>query len=119
MITTNGSIAVGVDLVSVPRFKRLLVRYGHHFSERIFTPFEWELYRQYQLRLAARFAAKEAVGKAMGTGLAHMHPFGGPATDIETANLSEGSPVLCLYGAAREQADQLGIIRFEISLSHN
>jgi holo-[acyl-carrier protein] synthase len=79
---------------------------------------EREIYGQNPQRLAARFAVKEAVGKALGTGLAHMHHFGVPATEIETINLSGGSPALRLYGAAHEQAIRLRIVLFELSLSH-
>lgn len=113
------STLVGVDLVSVTRFKRILSRYGDHFSSRVFTSYEMDVYGRSPLRLAARFAAKEAVGKALGVGLFHMAPNGIPATDIETRNSRSGRPILHLSNRAIMYAEELGVDDLNISLSHN
>ena len=65
---------IGVDIVEVPRVKRLLERYGERFAARTLAPAEWDGFRASvhpALYLAGRFAAKEAFSKAMGTGLRH------------------------------------------------
>lgn len=106
-------IQVGVDLVETSRIKSLLVRYGERFSRRIYTTRELEACRNHPERLAARFAAKEAVAKSLGTGI-------GPISwrEIEVINDVKGKPSLVLYGAAAETAANLGLTEWAISLSH-
>lgn len=110
-------IAVGVDLVEVDRVRRLLTD-NTAAEEDIFTRRErayCEGKRNRLAHLAARFAAKEAVLKALGTGL-------GPGTrwtDVEVVNTPLGQPRVRLSGAARERAARSGAASIELSLSHS
>ncbi|MFC8920800.1 holo-[acyl-carrier-protein] synthase [Streptomyces sp. WAC05374] len=110
-------IAVGVDLVPVSRVERLLAD-NPAAEQDIFTPREagyCAAKRNRPAHLAARFAAKEAVLKALGTGL-------GPGmrwTDVEIVNTPLGQPRVRLSGGAAERAARLGASSPEISLSHS
>lgn len=107
----------GIDLVEVARIARLLADHPERFRERCFTPAE-QAYAKSSARetehLAARFAAKEAVLKALGTGLRH----GIAWTDIEVVNDASGRPMITLSGEAANAAVRLGIRSWAISLSH-
>ncbi len=110
-------VSVGVDIVDVGRVQRLLDRHGQPFLERVFTPEE----RTYCLagprpgeRLAARFAAKEAVMKCLGTG----HARGVGFHQIEVLRRPSGEVAVALRGAAQDVGQQLGIGRIHLSLSH-
>lgn len=104
----------GVDLVSLPRFERALHRHGQRLLDRIFTPDEQALCAGKVASLAARFAAKEAAAKALGCGI-------GPVSwlEIEILRDEQGTPVLHLHGAARQQAQIRGTPHTAISLSHD
>ncbi|MEL7472864.1 MAG: holo-ACP synthase [Planctomycetota bacterium] len=110
-------IALGVDLVDVARIKRSIDRHGDRFLERVFTPDEiayaGDKKRRFE-HLAARFAAKEAALKAIGTGWRS----GIAWTDIEVRSLASGEPALSVYGRAGELAREKNIDRWLISLSH-
>lgn len=107
----------GIDIVDVARIRRMLAEHGESFRSRCFTPDEVV----YCLKggrasehFAARFAAKEAVLKALGTGWS-----GGIAwTDVEVALLPTGQPTVLLHGKAAEVAASAGIHSWAISLSH-
>ncbi len=108
-------LGLGVDVCPIERIAGALGRHGHVFSDRIFTDRE----RQYagngavkHDRLAARFAAKEAAIKALGA------PDGLRWKDMEVVNASDGAPTLCLAGRAKERADELGVSRVMLSLTH-
>jgi holo-[acyl-carrier protein] synthase len=103
---------LGVDVVSVPRFRRLMERWGERALGRLFAPEEGAAGLSYT-RLAARFAAKEAVMKALGAGVTSVGWH-----DIQILSLPSGRPRVQLQGRARELAERLGITRIEISLSH-
>lgn len=103
-------IGVGIDLVDVPRFTRTLER-RPAIACRLFTDAERELSRPE--RLAARFAAKEAVMKALGSGLGSM-----AFRDIEIASLASGQPTLVLHGRASEMALAKGVRTWHVSLTH-
>lgn len=111
-------LAHGVDLVSVPRIAAMLGEHGDKFIARCFTPAEAEYARSRPKRshehLAARFAAKEAVMKALGTGLDQ----GVSWTDIEVTRDATGRPGVRLTGGAKAHADRLGLKVWLISLSH-
>ncbi|MEC9372890.1 MAG: holo-ACP synthase [Planctomycetota bacterium] len=111
-------ISHGVDLVEVARIQRMLGDHPERFAERCFTPSERaycdEGDRRRAERYAARFAAKEAVMKALGTGWRD----GMAWTDIEVRRQPSGAPVLFVTGRAAEIASGLGIRRRLISLSH-
>jgi holo-[acyl-carrier protein] synthase len=106
----------GVDC-EVPRIEAAIVRYGRRFLERIFTPKEIayaDSKANRSERYAARFAAKEAGMKALGTGWR-----GGIAwRDFEVANLSSGRPTLQFHGRAAEIAAKLGVHHVALSITH-
>lgn len=113
------TIAHGVDIVRVMRIAEMLRDHGDRFVERCFTPGEAGYARSMPRRsaehFAARFAAKEAVMKALGTGLAD----GIRWTDIEVVREPSGAPRVELVGRALEIARSMGITRWLISLSHS
>lgn len=107
----------GIDLTEVSRIGAMVAEHGDKFLERCFTQRERAYAGDRNRRdehLAARFAAKEAVLKALGTGWAQ----GIAWTDVEVVLLPSGQPTLALSGKAAELAKQLGISRWVISLSH-
>lgn len=106
----------GVDLVEIARVWAAIVRHKERFLERVFTPREIAQCSERMESLAARFAAKEATAKALGTGI-WRHGIGW--TDIEVVRLEHGAPSLHLHGAARERARQLGWSTWTVSLSHD
>ena len=103
----------GVDLLEIERLRAALERHGERFLTRIYTPAERELCAGNVASLAARFAAKEAVAKALGTGLGDV-----AWTEIEILRAASGAPVLRLHGKAQALSDQLGLRQWSISLSH-
>ena len=103
----------GVDLIEIERLRNALERHGERFLARIYTPAERELCAGNLASLATRFAAKEAVAKALGTGLGAI-----AWTEIEILRLETGAPVLRLHGKASALAEQLGLSQWSISLSH-
>ncbi len=111
-------VAHGVDLVWVPRIGEMLRDHGEKFLGRCFTRAEQEYClgntRRKVEHLAARFAAKEAVMKALGTGLAE----GIAWTHVEVVRLASGEPRLQLSGEAAKAAATRGIGSWLISLSH-
>lgn len=106
---------IGVDLVSVDRIIRAVARYGERFLDRIFTPEEKSLCSGDAGRLAGRFAAKEAVSKALGTGLWRT---GVVFQDIEILRGQNGEPIAKLHGAARRHFESIGGIACHVSISH-
>ena len=104
---------VGVDLVDTHRIGRMLERHGDRFLDRVYTPAEKEYCKGRVLSLAARWAAKEAVSKALARGFAGI-----PWRDIEVINDARGAPHVLLYGAAHAEAEALGLTEWSISLSH-
>jgi holo-[acyl-carrier protein] synthase len=108
---------IGVDLVSIPRFARLMERRGEAAIVRFFTPAEAERCRSSKSSLesfAARFAAKEAFFKALGTGWG----LGGRWTEVEVVSAPSGAPSLRLTGRAAEAAAERGAVRIHLSLTH-
>ena len=110
-------IGHGVDIVETSRIEQLLGDHPERFLERVFTPGEQSdsssSKRQHE-HLAARFAAKEAALKALGTGWSQ----GIGWTDIEVVRAENGKPSLHVTGRAAEIAGELGIERWHVSLSH-
>jgi holo-[acyl-carrier protein] synthase len=111
-------IGHGIDIVETARIGRLLQDHGEHFLDRVFTKTEQqhaELNGKRQIeRLAGRFAAKEAVLKALGTGWRGKIAW----TDIEIAALPSGQPMIRLSGECARIAAELGIVRWMLSISH-
>ena len=106
-------VRTGVDLVQVKRVAQLLERYGNRFAYRVFTDVELAACGWRAERLAARLAAKEAVAKALGTGIGQVR-----WRDIQVINDLQGQPVLELGGSASRLAGELGLAHWSISLSH-
>ena len=111
-------IAHGVDLVEVPRIAAVIERHESRFLDRTFTHAELAYADANPKRrtehLAARFAAKEAVFKALGTGWAR----GIAWTDCEVTRSGEGRPGVALTGKAAKIAEALGVVGWLLSLSH-
>lgn len=108
----------GVDIIDTDRVQRMIESHGEHFLSRVFTAGE----RQYAAantkrlaeHLAGRFAAKEAILKALGTGWS-----GGIAwTDAEVVREPSGRPTVQLHGRCAELAEELGITQWWLSISH-
>ena len=110
-------VGTGVDLAEVPRIKASIERYGEKFIRRVYTPAEIAYVERkankYQ-RYAARFAAKEAGMKAIGTGWRR----GVTWQDFEVANLPSGKPTLLLHGVAADFAGKLGVKNISLSITH-
>jgi holo-[acyl-carrier protein] synthase len=110
-------VGTGVDLAEVPRIRASIERFGDRFVERIFTPAEIAYVtrkaNRYE-RYAARFAAKEAGMKAIGTGWKR----GVTWQDFEVANLPSGKPTLLLHGVAAAIAARLGVRNISLSITH-
>lgn len=103
----------GVDIVDVSRIAFAVERWGGRFLDRIWTEREQFSCRGRYPELAARFAAKEAVSKALGTGMVGLI-----WREIEVAPDRLGKPLVFLHGAARARADFLGLDTWAISLTH-
>ena len=107
-------LAVGVDIIEVTRINQSLDRLGVRFLDRIFTAREQAYCEGRATSLAGRFAVKEAVAKALGTGIGDVG-----WRHIEIVNDEQGRPQLVLYGAANKLAESLGLFHWSISLSHS
>jgi len=111
-------LTTGVDLVELKRVERLVHRYGERFLQRVYTPAEVLYCRGRVAELAARFAAKEAVSKALGVGMRMMASDGIGWHDVEVLPDGRGKPHIYLRGRAAERAAELGLDEWAISLSH-
>jgi holo-[acyl-carrier protein] synthase len=110
-------LGTGIDVTETARIEKALARHGDRFSRRIYTAREiqyCEKFKNRAERYAARFAAKEAAFKALGTGwrggIRWIH--------AEVSRRPSGKPELLLHGAASERAEQLGVRRISLSISH-
>lgn len=105
--------AIGVDLVEVDRIAAALARHGQRFLRRVYTEYERGYCQGRAPELAARFAAKEAVAKALGTGI-------GPVawTEVEIRRTASGAPRIVLRGRAAALARDRGLGQPIVSLSH-
>ncbi|MEX0800654.1 MAG: holo-ACP synthase [Dehalococcoidia bacterium] len=106
--------AVGVDIIEIERVEAALGRFGERFLGRVYTSLEAAVCRGRVSELAARFAAKEAVMKALGTGAK-----GVAWREIEVLPNHRGKPLVYLYGRARERAERIGLGGLDVSLSHS
>ena len=105
---------IGIDIIEIARIERAIARWGEGFLRRVYTDPELKLYRKKLSSLAARFAGKEAVLKALGK------PIKGTGwREIEILSNPSGKPLVRLYGKAQNQAKGLGLGRLAISLSHS
>jgi holo-[acyl-carrier protein] synthase len=111
-------VGLGLDIAEVDRIEAAIVRHGAPFLERLFTPNEvsyCEKHKNKFERYAARFAAKEAAMKALGTGWSR----GVRWRDIEIVREPSGKPTLRLEGVARQIADRLGVKNISVSITHS
>ena len=106
-------LRTGIDLIEIPRFSGAVERHGERLLQRVFTPAELADCHGHRASLAARYAAKEAVSKALGTGI-------GPVAwrEIEILRGPAREPVLYLHGAAAQKSSALGLREWSVSLSH-
>jgi holo-[acyl-carrier protein] synthase len=113
LLPTQGiNVAIGVDIIEIERVRSVLAHHGERFLQRVFTEQEIQQCRGKALKIAGRFAAKEAISKALGTG---MH--GISWRELEIVQLSTGRPSVRLYGNASVRARELGLSAFDVSIS--
>ena len=107
-------LCTGVDLLETDRMAGLNPRIRQRFIRRVYTERELAQIRDEDQTLIARFAAKEAVSKALGTGI-------GPVSwqEIEILEKPSGAPYVVLHGKAKEVAESLGLQHWSLSLSHS
>jgi holo-[acyl-carrier protein] synthase len=109
-----GAVAVGLDVIEIARIAEILERHGDRFLRLIYTERERERYAKRIPELAVRFAAKEATSKALGTGIRGL-----TWRDMEILSNRRGKPILVLHGGAAARAELLGLVSFDISLTHS
>ena len=105
---------IGVDIIEIARIEKAINRWGERFLQRVYTEPELRLCRKKPQALAVRFAGKEAVMKALGTGIKGIS-----WKEIEIMAEPSGKPLVHLYDKAQEKADSLGLNTLAISLSHS
>jgi holo-[acyl-carrier protein] synthase len=110
----EGAVAVGVDIIEIARIERVLSLYGERFLRKVYTERERARYATRPQELAARFAAKEATSKALGTGIIGIR-----WKEMEIMGNRRGKPVLTLHGQAAQRAHTLGLTDFSVSLTHS
>ncbi|MEX0749377.1 MAG: holo-ACP synthase [Dehalococcoidia bacterium] len=106
--------AVGIDVIEIARVKKVLERHPERFLQRVFTPEEVAFCRGRVPELAARFAAKEAVMKALGTGARGL-----AWREIEVLPNRRGKPLIYLHGDAKRRGEAIGLRGVDISLTHS
>jgi len=110
--TRGVNVAVGIDIIEVGRVRKVLEKHGERFLKRVYTINEVQQCRGKVTRLAGRFAAKEAISKALGTGLR-----GVTWREMEVVQLRSGRPTVTLRGNARRRAELLGLSAFDVSIA--
>ena len=108
-----GTAELGIDIIKVDRIARTMARFGPRFSARVLTPAERRYVRDRPETFAGRWAAKEAVSKVLGLGVRGIG-----WKDIEIERLPTGQPAVRLHGRAAGRAEQLGMERIAVSISH-
>ncbi len=107
-------LRTGVDLIEISRIEEAMARHGKRYLERIYTPAELGQLGHEAESLAGRFAAKEAVAKALGCGIGAVS-----WKEIEVLGDELNAPALTLYGAAAQKAKELGLETWSVSISHS
>lgn len=110
----NMKLVTGVDLIEISRIEEVVSRHGKHYLERIYTAAELEFCGKRAESLAGRFAAKEAVAKALGCGIGDVE-----WREIEILGDEQNAPVLQLHGKAAHKALEAGLKSWSLSLSHS
>lgn len=106
------NIAVGIDIIEVDRVRKVYEHHGERFLRRVYTEAEIRQCRGKATRLAGRFAAKEAISKALGTGI-----HGVAWREMEVVQLRSGRPTVTLHGNAKRRAELLGLSAFDVSIA--
>ncbi|HEX8025840.1 MAG TPA: holo-ACP synthase [Candidatus Limnocylindrales bacterium] len=108
-----GTSELGIDIIKVARIRGMIERFGARFGERVLTPSERRYVRDRPETMAGRWAAKEAVSKVLGLGVRGIG-----WQEIEVERLPTGQPAVRLHGRALRRAEQLGMERIALSISH-
>jgi len=109
-------VGIGTDIIETSRILSLLKKHDESFAKRILSEQELAIYQRQTIKekfIAKKWAAKEAVSKALGTGFTQGVSF----TDMTIEHTEEGKPLIVLTGKTKQVADKLGIIRWSISIS--
>jgi len=109
----EGTTELGIDIIKVERIAAALKKFGDRFPKRVLTDTEHRYVRNRPQNFAGRWAAKEAVSKVLGLGVR-----GVGWRDIEILRLPTGAPSVRLHGRAKVRAEQLGMSRIAVSISH-
>jgi holo-[acyl-carrier protein] synthase len=107
-------LRTGVDLVEIARIEEVIARHGKHYLDRIYTSAELEYCGRRAESLAGRFAAKEAVAKALGCGIGDI-----TWKEIEILGDEQNAPTLTLSGGAEKMAKEIGLTAWSVSISHS
>ena len=109
----EGTTELGIDIIKVDRIAQAIKRFGDRFPKRVLTEHEQRYVRNRPQNFAGRWAAKEAVSKVLGLGVR-----GVGWTEIEIERLPTGAPAVKLHGRAARRAEQMGMGRIAVSISH-
>jgi holo-[acyl-carrier protein] synthase len=109
----GGTTELGIDIIKVDRIRASIERFGERFTKRVLTPNEQRYVRSRPETMAGRWAAKEAVSKVLGLGVRGIG-----WKDIEIERLPTGQPAVRLHGRAAARAEQLGMGRIAVSITH-
>lgn len=107
-------LSTGIDVIEIERIAHAHKRFGERFLHRVYTPAEIDYCRGRAQSLAGRFAAKEAVSKALGIGIRHIS-----WRDIEILPDPRGKPTVHLHGRAAQVAETWGFAGFDVSITHS
>jgi holo-[acyl-carrier protein] synthase len=113
MTPPEGTTELGIDIIKVARIRDTLAKFGRRFSNRVLTASEDRYVRDRPETFAGRWAAKEAVSKVLGLGVRGIG-----WRDIEIVRLPTGQPSIKLHGRAAARAEQLGMGRIAVSITH-
>jgi len=108
-----GTTELGIDIIKVARIQKMIEKFGARFGQRVLTPGERRYVRDRPETMAGRWAAKEAVSKVLGLAVRGIG-----WQEIEVERLPTGQPAVRLHGRALRRAEQLGMERVALSISH-
>jgi holo-[acyl-carrier protein] synthase len=109
----DGLLQCGIDVIEIPRIAAAIERWGQPLLDRVWTPGEQRFCRGRTPELAARFAAKEAISKTLGTGIRGIR-----WREMEILPDRRGKPLVFLHGGAQERAAAIHLTRWAVSLTH-
>jgi len=109
----EGTTELGIDIIKIERIAAAIKKFGQRFERRVLTESEARYVRMRPQNFAGRWAAKESVSKVLGLGVR-----GVGWRDIEIVRLPTGAPSVVLHGRAKTRAEQLGMGRVAVSISH-